>query len=499
MLHAMSQKIVYVFPDTNLFVQCHPPNQLDWALLGDFDEIHLVVSRPVQSEIDNQKNKGRDRLGDKARTTSRLFREIIVGPDDRKVLRQNQPTVTLSIRHEIQPDASLAERLDYRERDDQLVGIACQFLRENSDLDVRVLTHDTGPMAAAKMVGMTFIPIPDEWLLPPETTSGERRITSLENDIARLKAAEPSFRIGFSNGDDEPAENIAIEIRRYDSLTASEVSDLMLRIKTKFPLTSDFGPREASQRTGKRYGLSLPEVFYPATDQEIATYQEQYPRWLAECERKLSIFHQILQQREDIPRFTFVAVNEGARSAKHTLVTVKAKGDFKVMPPPFPTEDEKAEVQSLTIPQPPAAPRGSWKSDLPFERHHELMRKLGVFQEPAIGRIIPETIRLRDFRIPKHDPNAFYYKPQRPSSPAPEFELECDLWRHGVGPESFAGQIHTEKREGSVAGALECWIHAENLSDPIVMRVPVRINIRHISAYDVAKNKVEYLLAGIHL
>lgn len=74
----------------------------------------------------------------------------------------------------------IADQLDYRERDDQLVGIAYAFRSENSRNDVRVLTHDTGPMASAKMVGMDLIAVPDEWLLAPETTTADRRITALE-------------------------------------------------------------------------------------------------------------------------------------------------------------------------------------------------------------------------------------------------------------------------------------------------------------------------------
>ena len=46
---------LYVFPDTNLFIQCRPLNELDWSLWPDSSEIHLVVTRPVQREIDGQK------------------------------------------------------------------------------------------------------------------------------------------------------------------------------------------------------------------------------------------------------------------------------------------------------------------------------------------------------------------------------------------------------------------------------------------------------------
>jgi hypothetical protein len=61
----------------------------------------------------------------------------------------------------------------------------------------------------------------------------------------------------------------------------------------------------------------------------------------------------------------------------------------------------------------------------------------------------------------------------------------------------FPGEIHIEKGEGTVSGALECCIHAENLSDPIVKRVPVRVSIKRTKAFGVAKNQVDFLVAGI--
>src|SRR5580704_14422985 len=70
-------KILYLFPDTNAFVQCRPLEQVDWSAWKDFDEVHLIVSRPVQSEIDNQKNKRSGRPGRRARAASSLFREVI--------------------------------------------------------------------------------------------------------------------------------------------------------------------------------------------------------------------------------------------------------------------------------------------------------------------------------------------------------------------------------------------------------------------------------------
>jgi hypothetical protein len=50
--------IAYLFPDTNVFVQCRPLEELDWSSWRELDEVHLVVSRPIESEIDAHKNRG---------------------------------------------------------------------------------------------------------------------------------------------------------------------------------------------------------------------------------------------------------------------------------------------------------------------------------------------------------------------------------------------------------------------------------------------------------
>lgn len=49
--------ILYLFADTNLFIQCRALVELDWSAWASFDEVHVIVSRPVQREIDYRKNK----------------------------------------------------------------------------------------------------------------------------------------------------------------------------------------------------------------------------------------------------------------------------------------------------------------------------------------------------------------------------------------------------------------------------------------------------------
>ena len=52
------RSVVYLFVDTNLLVQCCSLGNLDWSDWNEFDEVRLIVSKPVQREIDHLKNRG---------------------------------------------------------------------------------------------------------------------------------------------------------------------------------------------------------------------------------------------------------------------------------------------------------------------------------------------------------------------------------------------------------------------------------------------------------
>ena len=104
---SMSKRTLYLFPDTNVFIQCKPLEQLDWSEWQDFSEIHLLVSRPVQREIDDQKNRGNNRVANRARATYRLFRQLIDGRREYEVIRSSIPVVKLYLEGPSRPSPSI--------------------------------------------------------------------------------------------------------------------------------------------------------------------------------------------------------------------------------------------------------------------------------------------------------------------------------------------------------------------------------------------------------
>jgi PIN domain len=508
--------IVYVFPDTNLFIQCIALEGIDWSDWQEYDELHLIVSRPVQREIDHQKNRGNDRIGRRARKTASLLREIIVDGLGYKVIRESNPCVKLFIKPTVRPSRELSEILDYQERDDQLVGTVHAFAAAHPDLDVRLLTHDTGLMATAPLVGVEAVPIPETWVQPAEDSKEQKTIKALEEENRRLRNTEPKFDIVCIDGQNRSVDDLKYEFRYHQALTEEELVGLVERIRIHCPPATDFGPRKAMERKphGQAYRMSaVREVFVPATEEAIEEYRSQiYPNWLQKCENKLRTIHSVLNRRNVRPTFCFLARNVGTRPGQDVLIGMEASGGIKIMPLARLSENdidstkdefEIVRNESTELPRPPEPPHGKWNLDIGKIGIGGLLSPLGAFQRsiysfdeqvlgrpnldmPALGQVIGKT-----------DPNAFYYRPSRPASPSVSFELECEQWRHGMGSEQFAGRLYFDAAKDEISGTIECSIHAANLSGVLRKRIPVRSRILRVSTFEQAERVVDRLIESV--
>jgi hypothetical protein len=149
---------------------------------------------------------------------------VITASTDYEVIRAAGPRVKLFVRTDIRPSDSLAEMLNYDEPDDQLVGTVHSYILQNQGCDARVLTHDSGPMASAKMVGVLADVIPDEWVLPPEKSESDKRIKSLEAEVAHLKQAEPAFEINCVDMTGNRCDRLKFEAICYEAISEGDVA-----------------------------------------------------------------------------------------------------------------------------------------------------------------------------------------------------------------------------------------------------------------------------------
>ena len=499
-----NSSILYLFPDTNLFIQCRSIVELPWSDLGDFDEIRLVVCRPVLREIDNQKNRGNDRVGQRARATYKVFRNIIASHLNYQVVNEGKPIVKICLEASLLPSPELQDRLDYNKPDDEIIGCLHRFQRDNQDKDVQLLTHDGGPMMAAKSVGLSFVPIDDNWLLAPENSQSEREVARLRDRVAQLEKAEPQVQLTCVDEQGEQLQSLNVDHLVYSRLTEDDVAALLGSLKDRFRPAEDFGSREREVRrvsgvVAKIFGAM--EIYTPARDEVIANYlNEDYPKWIKKCEDIFVALHETLQEERRRLVLSFVATNVGTRPAKDVLMQIGAKGAVKVCVPFEDDEKDHEEeaVTNLRLPSPPRPPRGQWK---PAPSSLDLLSGNipNIASALSSELLFPQSILGPDLAFPvgpldsRRDPNVFYYKPSRPRDPVESFSLECEQWRHGTDEKHFDVQVSADLAEDDIRGAVECSIHAENLSAPFRLVIPVRITIKRVSPRNRAEQLIEDL------
>ena len=499
----MSENILHLFPDTNVFIECRPLDQLDWSRWSEFDEVHLVVCRTVQREIDEQKNyHRRTRVRNRAKATYSIFAELVeTDSPEYLTIRQSKPTVKLFLQSPGLPSPECRDVLDYTKADDEIIGHLCTYAEQYGDADVRLLTRDVGPRMSAKSLGLSVETVNEDWLLPPEHSDTERENARLKAEIAKLSKTEPKFSIACV--DDLGGE---VEILRqaqsvYGPLTDDEIDNLIERLKQHHPISTDLGLRKRGRRPA-RYSLDelreAGRVATPASEERIRRYNREYGGWIAKCRAILSEIHAPLQDGVRPVMCYFEIENTGTRPGKSARVDFRASGGISVRPPPWQPEWEEGESERerqsrLQLPTPPKKPQLQWTIGDLLDPHltYGPGQMANAFIAPDLvdNFVVPA---LRSGRA-ERDSDTFYYTPDRPSEPTQSFALECELWRHGTEPERFEVEILARGKSGPVSGQIECVVHCENLTEPIRFRVPVTIEVAAESTKSEANRIIDSL------
>ena len=327
-----------------------------------------------------------------------------------------------------------------------------------------------------RSVGVTVTPIEEEWRLQPENTRAESELARVQQELEELKRQEPRFETDFADAAGGSVESVDLRCVAFQPLTPDELASAMDKVRDSFPMVTKFEPPSVGTLGQIVTAIEL----NPGGFQErVERYQStQYPEWLAKCETVLGNLHLALQRREGWPVVAFQVTNEGSRPGRDVLVEVQARGNLQIRPP-LPerlrsAEDDDEEV-TMRFPEPPEPPRRHLVADV--LRGFGTLGDLGLHLPPATA-LPPGASEQR------RNPNAFYYKPNRPYEPTDYVGLECEQWRHGTGAKDFTVELSWEPGSSEVRGALECSIHAENLSSPVKKTLPVKIAIDEASAGD---------------
>jgi len=480
--------------DTNLFLECRSLEEIPWDDLN-VAQIDLIISRPVLKELDEHKKNRAGRTFKKALEAGKRLRKMVTGGTGQETIRGEGPLVTLSIMQASRIKPDLAQELDPNFPDDAILLRLLEYQSSYPDSDVRLLTHDTGPMATAKGLDIPFIAIPAEWLLKDQDDPVSRENRKLASENERLRKQEPNPEIRALDGCGEPIARIEAKRDRYDELSYQDIERLISELRSTVPIANDFGspqtvPQPDTRRAESIRGVTVNE-FRPASEKEIEQYRnEQYPAWLDKCREYLEKLHTRLYWHAERPTVNFELANRGTRPAINCLVSISARGDLQILPPQNEEADENEyirPVRRIGLPKPPNAPMGKWVSSQ--SRAFESM--LGAPDRRFVGA--ENLLRPLTDRQFVRDSDKFYWKDRKPYHPEDIVQFECQTWRHNVELEYFPFEIFVSGDAEVVSGAIQCEVHAENLSTPISLTLPVRISSTECATIEKARELIAEL------
>ena len=301
--------------------------------------------------------------------------------------------------------------LDYTTSDERIVGCAHAYKSAHADRNVRFLTHDAGAMATARNAGVRPVMVPDEWRAAPPPSAAERRVAELEAEIRQLQQLQPRFDNQFLGTDVDKLEGRCLAAR---SLTDSEISQLLSQLRSRFARSST-------------------------------------SEWLGDCEEVLRNLHTSIQHQSERLSVEIAVKNQGSVPAKDALIEIVGHGPVQLG---VPLDD-----------------------DHPYREYRQEQIRLPSPPSPFDARSFPPYINslMSNYVPPPRDPNAFYYKPERPTVPMGTIALECKQWRHESGTEYFDCDIYVGSESPMISARIECRIHAENPSAPARAFIQVQI------------------------
>jgi hypothetical protein len=452
-----------LFPDTNLFLQCRALTELPWEEIARGDDLLLLVSRPVQDEIDALKSDRKQRRAKRARRASSFIRKIIVSPDSKLVIRDSGPRVEISLSPQRKVASDLPDALDLSRIDDRIIAEAISY-KKNTGENVAILTHDTNSLATAKYCSLDSIVIPDEWLLPPEPDDRDKRIQELERILKEYAKNYPEIEIINKNQQGNAITSLALSIVSYNNLTNPQLYQLITETQAKFPMITKFHESEGSLADLK-YKSALGKQYKPATKQEIQRYQEEeYPNWLKKVRALFTSLPTLLEYPHRQVTLSVGMYNQGTVPAEHLTVEFRLTNGLQFKPPPD-KNDEPYQDSILRLPPPPKPPMGKWISL--FDEFAKIGQLTAFTSSPFRNAIVPAL-------MPKpRDKHLFYWKPSKPREYTDSWTLECEEFRHQVEPWIFDIMLYVPQTV--TKGVLKCRVTAKNLPKPFRSFLPIEI------------------------
>ena len=486
------------FVDSNFFLQCKKYNQLDWSEITNDKDITIIITRPVQIEIDKLKNDGNSRRSRRSRETTSLFRKILAENNFSFLEKTPSNDITLKFAKQYS-DEELSQSnksFDLSNNDDKILAILNNYLLEKlvSNDACAFLTNDTNPVLTAKLNDLPIIQIPDTWTLEPENDEKDKEIFKLRQQVLEYQKKEPIIEIEFGVSEyimaTELANEFNVQIKIYNKINQTDIEELVDSLKKKHPKQTNFDTNENGFYRSINRMIYPMHTYYPPSDEEINNYNTAYQKWEEETYELFSNYADKRYKYAKIFPFHITLKNNGNISAEDLLLDFEILTGGQLI---FPDFDDEVLTKRWTYPTPPKPPQGKWRNSI-----FSSIDRLAAFQALPHELAIP-PITLRDMIISKNrDKNAFYWKDGKLEGNTSSWRFECEEFRHKLDNENFYYYLVFDDNSDKIV--FQVVVSASNMSSPIKTKyilhkkytvVETKDDIRYLLEHGVTEEVME--------
>lgn len=318
-----------VFLDTMIYMHYLPVEDIDFLSIHDSSEVTIMVPRITVQELDKQKDTNASRkIRDRARRVLQKFE---------RWFEHGQSEIRKSTHIQYygkRPGVDLASLgLDKDRGDDVLIATIIEYKKENPDLDVILITQDTGPKLTARDHGIAALNLPDKLMLKEELHPLEKENLVLKRQIDKLKYALPKPKVFFIS-DEARSNKIEVLLEEPLPYPQEEIEEKIRALQ------------EEHHYVSPTLSTIIPEEEYERYNSELNQYFKNVKRYI---ENKT----EFLNEQRLMVEIQFEIVNEGTGPAKDLDIVLRFPESVSVIRK---KDFERAE-KVVSEPNPPIRPR----------------------------------------------------------------------------------------------------------------------------------------------
>jgi rRNA-processing protein FCF1 len=342
-------KPLYAFLDTNVFLHYQPFDQIKWTEVLGTANVVLVTTPVVIRELDENKDQHRiSAIRDRARAALKKIEQIALGEMATRLLDgvelecAKEPAIDFEkygLRREINDDHLVASCLTYRDLE--------------PDVNLVLVSGDTGPRLKARQHGINAASLPEQYKLPSALDAAEKEKKQLQRRLQQLENRSPKLKLTFVGGADHLSTTVLHPLAVADEKIQQQITNIKKKYSKRPVVPESEPPQDYSPFSNLTKIQSLASTlsdFGKPSSGEIRRYNSELERFYEEYEIYLREYGASANLQRRTIRLDLCLVNDGTAPTEDIDV-------FLHFPDGFDLYDEDSRPQLPKAPDPPPPPR----------------------------------------------------------------------------------------------------------------------------------------------